>query len=235
MAADGWAIAVMFLLISQALPGIESNKIAVSQMPASIHVFEGDNVNLNCFFKPGGITSYTWHKDSCLVDLKAERYKKRVVLPDDERFKTKGDASIQIKNISLVDSGVYRCDIDSMGKGNTAGPGTLVLVHENCAKANNPTSPLPDWMWIAVTGGVAFLIILLLLAAIGVLARRNKAYALLVRECSSFDSAKEPIAAPRIRTMDHPNHQREDAYLHSHCREGAPRKKRPPQAARNLR
>lgn len=232
MAVDVWAIAVTFLLIAHALPGIESNKLVVSQTPASIRVVEGDNVNLSCYFQAQGVASYTWHKDCCLLDFKSQQYNKRTVTPDADRFKSKGDASIQIKNISLVDAGIYRCNIDAMGRGKGAGSGTEVIVHEICGNANKATSSLPEWMWIAVTGGGAFLIILLLLVVIGVLARRNKAYAALVRECSSFDSAKEPIAAPRKRMTDHPNHQ--DAYLHCHGGESAPKRKRPPHPGRNV-
>ncbi|XP_062904152.1 uncharacterized protein LOC134346627 isoform X2 [Mobula hypostoma] len=63
---------------------------------------------------------------------------------------------------------------------------------------------------------------------------QSVAYALLVRECTSFDSAKEPIAPPRRKMNDHANCQREDAFLHCHNKEGAPKRKRPPPARRNM-
>ncbi|XP_059826887.1 uncharacterized protein LOC132394584 isoform X3 [Hypanus sabinus] len=206
-----WATAIVFLLISEILPGTEAKNGPVFQTPATIHLFEGDTLMLNCTFKLSGVASYTWHKDDCLMDLKSQRYEGRTVLPVKSTFLTKKDASIWIKNVTVFDSGRYYCKIAELGKSEEKGDGTLVTVNKNCKTAMHSRAIHLDWQWIGIA-----------------------AYALLVRECTSFDSAKEPIAPPRRKMNDHANHQHEDAYLHCHNKEGAPKRKRPPPARRNM-
>ncbi|XP_072887882.1 uncharacterized protein [Hemitrygon akajei] len=229
-----WATAIFFLLISEILPGTEAKNGLVFQTPATIHLFEGDTLILNCTFKLKGVATYTWHKDDCPMHLKSQRYKDRTVVPNQLSFQTMNDASIWIKNVTVFDSGRYDCEIAVLGQEKEKGDGTLVTVNKNCKTAMHSKGIHLEWQWLGIAGGVAFLITLLLLVVIAVLARRNKAYALLVRECTSFDSAKEPIAPPRRKMNDHAYHQREDAYLHCNNKEGAPKRKRPPPARRNM-
>ncbi|XP_059826886.1 uncharacterized protein LOC132394584 isoform X2 [Hypanus sabinus] len=218
-----WATAIVFLLISEILPGTEAKNGPVFQTPATIHLFEGDTLMLNCTFKLSGVASYTWHKDDCLMDLKSQRYEGRTVLPVKSTFLTKKDASIWIKNVTVFDSGRYYCKIAELGKSEEKGDGTLVTVNKNCKTAMHSRAIHLDWQWIGIAGIIIDFAILLFTA-----------YALLVRECTSFDSAKEPIAPPRRKMNDHANHQHEDAYLHCHNKEGAPKRKRPPPARRNM-
>ncbi|XP_051899784.1 uncharacterized protein LOC127586044 isoform X2 [Pristis pectinata] len=234
MAVYRWATVIAFFLISDVWSGTEANKYPVHQTPALLHVFEGDDLVLNCTFEFNGILTYNWQKDGCPIDFISGRYKNRVVLPDKNVFKTKKDASIQIKNVTLFDSGMYHCQLDVMSKGKYKGDGTLVIVRDICRKERQLEGIQFHWLWTGVAGGVVFLITVILLVVIAFLARRNKAYALLVRECTSFDSAKEPIAAPRRKMHDHANHQHEDAYLHCHSKGGAPKRKRPLPARPNM-
>ncbi|XP_072115332.1 uncharacterized protein [Mobula birostris] len=229
-----WATVIVFLLISDILPGTETVTGRVFQTPATVHLSEGTTLVLNCTFDLSGVLTYTWSKDDCPMDFKSQRYKDKVVRPDPNRFKIKKDASIQIKNVTIFDSGMYYCEIDEMGKGKNKGSGTLVTVSRSWKTENQSVGIHLEWQWIGIAGGVVFLIILILLVVIAVLTRRNKAYALLVRECTSFDSAKEPIAPPRRKMNEHANCQHEDALLHCHNKEGAPKRKRPPPARRNM-
>ncbi|XP_069771691.1 uncharacterized protein [Narcine bancroftii] len=235
MAVYRWAKAAVFLLFSNALSGIKSNKLQVFQVHDSLSIMKGSNLTLNCTFDLDGVATYKWFKDGCPMNFKSQRYKHRIVPPTPDAFKNRKDASIQMKNVMLFDSGIYLCQIDVMSKGKYNGSGTSVSVHENCGKKIRlQDTQCVDLLWIIVTGGAGFLIIVTLLVVVIVLAQRNKAYALLVRESSSFDSAKEPIPPPRNRKKNHARPKCEDAHLHCH-NEGPPKRKRPPPARKNIR
>ncbi|XP_067830065.1 uncharacterized protein [Heptranchias perlo] len=113
-------------------------------------------------------------------------------------------------------------------------PSSVTLFEDSCDKPNSLKSSQFDWMWVAVAGGVTILITLTLLVVIAVLVRRNKAYALLVRECTSFDSAKEPELPHRNKVQSHANHQHEESYLHCHGNEVKTKQKRGPQTRKNM-
>ncbi|XP_078422516.1 uncharacterized protein LOC144695514 [Cetorhinus maximus] len=207
MATEQCATTALFLLISICTTGTEAATSPIVQSPASVHIFEGGSVTLNCTFHLKGLGTYSWRRDDSPIDFQSPRYKKRIMKADHNAFSSRNDASIQIKNMTQCESGTYYCEIEIMGNQKLAGNGTLVTVQHTCDKLGSLKKHPFDWMWAAVAGGVTLLITLALLVVIIVLARRNKAYALLVRECSSFDSAKEPEMPQRNKVRNHAQHQ----------------------------
>ncbi|XP_067865603.1 natural cytotoxicity triggering receptor 3-like isoform X2 [Heterodontus francisci] len=233
MAIERWTTTSVFLLISIFLADNEAATSQIIQRPISVRVFQGDSVILNCTFRLEGLGTYSWRRDNSVIDFESPKYKKRVIKADYNAFKLRRDASIQINNMTECDSGIYYCEIDIMGKQKLVGNGSSVIVQHSCDKPNRSSLQF-EWLWIAVAGGVTLLVTLPLLVVIIVLAQRNKAYALLVRECSSFDSAKEPELSNRNKAQNHATHQHEDAYLHCHVNEPKAKKKRPLPARRNM-
>ncbi|XP_048472708.1 natural cytotoxicity triggering receptor 3-like isoform X2 [Rhincodon typus] len=190
MVTERWSTAALFVLISMSLSGMEAGDVV--QTPTSIHVMEGESVILNCSFHLQGLGAYSWRRDDSPINFESPRYKQRIIKADHHAFKSGKDASIQITNTTECDSGTYYCEIEIMGKQKSTGNGTVVTVERHaCDKAKYLKTMSFEWIWIAVAGGVTLLVTLSLLVVIIILARRNKAYALLVRECSSFDSTKE--------------------------------------------
>ncbi|XP_041069067.1 myelin protein zero-like protein 1 [Carcharodon carcharias] len=234
MAAEQCATTALFLLISICTTGIEAATPSIVQSPASVHIFEGGSVTLNCTFRLTGLGTYSWRRDDSPIDFQSPRYKKRIMKADHDAFSSRKDASIQIKNMTQCESGTYYCEIEIMGKQKLTGIGTLVTVQHTCDKLGSlKTHPL-DWMWVAVAGGVTLLFTLALLVVIIVLARRNKAYALLVRECSSLNSAKELELPQRNKVRNHAEHEHEVAYSHCRDKEGKTKKNRPPLPKRTM-
>ncbi|XP_067830063.1 uncharacterized protein [Heptranchias perlo] len=234
MAMDRCAKTVIFHLVSIFLMGLEAETSTIVQYPSSVTLFEGESVILNCTFRISGVGTYKWRKDSSHLDFDSPRYKKGLKKADKDAFNDRRDASIQIMNMTQCESGVYYCEIEIMGEPKAVGRGTSVTVKHSCDKPNSLKSSQFDWMWVAVAGGVTILITLTLLVVIAVLVRRNKAYALLVRECTSFDSAKEPELPHRNKVQSHANHQHEESYLHCHGNEVKTKQKRGPQTRKNM-
>ncbi|XP_072329661.1 uncharacterized protein [Scyliorhinus torazame] len=234
MAAERWATTSLFLLISSFSTGMEAVISRVVQAPASIHIFQGGNVTLNCSFRLDGLGTYSWRRDDSPIDFDSPRYKQRIIKADQEAFKSRKDASIHIKHMTECESGIYYCEIEMLGKPKQTGNGTLVTVEHVCDKSRPFNNFTFDWMWIAVAGGVALLVTLALLVVIIFLTRRNKAYALLVRECSSFDCTKETEPPQRKKRRNPAQHQQDDSYLHCHGNEAKVKNKRPLPPRRNM-
>ncbi|XP_072406233.1 uncharacterized protein [Chiloscyllium punctatum] len=233
MLTERWSTAPFFLIFSISLSGMDAGDVV--QAPKNIHITQGQSVILNCSFRLQGLGTYSWRRDDIPIDFDSPRYKQRITKADTNAFKLRKDASIQIKNMSECDSGRYFCEIEIMGKQKSTGNGTMVTVERHACDKERPLKALPfDWIWIAVAGGVTLLVTLSLLVVIIILARRNKAYALLVRECSSFDSAKEQELPQRNKMRNPAQHQRDAAYLHCHGNEPKPKKKRPHPPRRNV-
>ncbi|XP_077187277.1 polymeric immunoglobulin receptor-like [Paroedura picta] len=116
--------------------------LGVSQ-PSLVQGTEGGSVTLHCSYDTAHDTkvgSYRWVKNpGLLVKNTTPEFMGRLNRTSDQHFLSERRADIEIRDLKLNDSGMYRCVVEIHGLQETAGNGTELQVLDRGALLDPPT------------------------------------------------------------------------------------------------
>ncbi|KAL8213125.1 UNVERIFIED_CONTAM: hypothetical protein K2H54_060859 [Gekko kuhli] len=120
------------LLLMLALIRVSRPQDLMVSQPSSAEGTEGGSVTLTCSYKSTSeskVGSYWWVKDPGLVvKSTSQEFTGRVNCTSDQGFLLEKRADIEIQNLRLNDSGMYRCVVNIHGLQETSGKGTKLQV-----------------------------------------------------------------------------------------------------------